>query len=121
MYPVFFPTLTANGSVTAALGSNPTRVYPHGEAPQNSPRPYATHQLVSGSPENYLSGAPDTDAYRIQFNCYADTATAARNAAGVIRTALEGSGYLVSFNGTTRDPDTNRYTYSFDFEFMQPR
>lgn len=121
MYPVFFPTLTANGSVTAALGSNPTRVYPHGEAPQGVTLPYATHQLVTGLPENYLGTRADMDSYRVQFNCYGATATAARNAASVIRSALESSGYLVSFNGTTRDPDTNNYTYSFDFEFMSAR
>lgn len=121
MYPTFFPTLTGNASVTAALGSNPTRVYPHGEAPQNVARPYATHQLVAGSPANYLGDLADTDHFRIQFNCYADTATAARSAAQVIREALEGSAYLVSFNGSGRDPDTNRYTYSFDMEFVQYR
>lgn len=121
MYPVFFPTLTANASVTALLGSNPTRVYPHGEAPQNGALPYVTHQLVAGSPSNYLAGTPDTDRYRIQFNCYADTATGARNAAEVIREALEGSAYVESFNGSGRDPETKRYTYSFDISFTSYR
>jgi hypothetical protein len=121
MYPIFFPTLTATPAVTTALGSNPTRVYPHGEAPQGVALPYATHQLVTGSPENYLGNTADMDGYRVQFNCYGATATAARNAAKVIREALEGGAYLVSFNGTGRDPDTNNYTYGFDMEFMAER
>jgi hypothetical protein len=121
MYPIFFPTLTATSAVTTALGSNPTRVYPHGEAPQGVTLPYATHQLVTGSPENYLGNTADMDGFRVQFNCYGSTATAARNAAKVIREALESGAYLVSFNGTGRDPDTNNYTYSFDLEFMVAR
>lgn len=121
MYPTFFPTLTADASVTAALGSNPTRVYPHSEAPQGVALPYATHQLVTGAPENYLGTTADMEGFRVQFNCYGATATAARNAAKVIREALEASAYLVSFNGSGRDPDTNHYTYSFDMEFMSAR
>jgi hypothetical protein len=121
MYPSFFTTLTGNGSVTAALGSNPTRVFPHGEAPQGVARPYVTHQLVAGTPENYLGDTADADACRVQFNCYADTSAAAVNAASVIRAALEGIGYVVSLNGTGKDAETNRYSYSFDMEFVSSR
>lgn len=121
MYPVFFPTLAATSAVTTLLGSSPTRVYPHGEAPQGVAAPYVTHQLVLGQPENYLGDTADMDSFRVQFNCYGATATAARNAAKVIREALESTAYVVSLNGTTRDPETNNYSYSFDMEFLAVR
>lgn len=117
MYPTFFPTLTANSSVTDLLGADETRVYPHAKAPQGVVRPYVTHQIAAGSPQNYLSGDPDTDAFRIQFNCYANSVDEAREVAGVIRTALKGLGYFVSFNGDGTDPQTKKPFYSFDFDF----
>jgi hypothetical protein len=125
MYPTFFPTLMADASVTAVLGSNPTRVWPHREAPQTGTQfyqlPYATHQLIIGSPENYLSGAPDIDGFRIQFNFYGETSAQVIEAAAAVRSALEDIAYVVSLNGTGRDPDTDNYTYSFDVEFMSSR
>lgn len=83
--------------------------------------PYATHQLAAGFTANYLADDADADTARIQFNCYGATSASAINAAKVIREALENRCYLVSFNGTGRDPDTNHYTYSFDLEFITPR
>lgn len=121
MYPSFFATLAATPAVTAIFGSSPVRIYPHGEAPQGVALPYAVHQLVTGSPENYLATSADMDTYRIQFDVYADKPTPARNGASAIRTALESSAYLVSFNGDGRDPDTNHSRYSFDLEFMAAR
>jgi hypothetical protein len=121
MYPSFFSTLTGTPAVTALLGSNPTRVYPHGEAPQTVAKPYVTHQLVTGLPENYLADTADMDTCRVQFNCYGATSASALSVASAIRTALEPFGYVVSMNLTGRDPDTNNYTYSFDMEFMSAR
>ena len=43
----------------------------------------------------------------MQFDVYAATATAARAGAAAIRAALEGIGYVVSFNTDGRDPETN--------------
>lgn len=121
MYPTIFPTLTAAPAVTGVFGSSPCRVYPFGEAPQTVALPYATHQLAAGSPENYLGDTADMDSFRLQFDVYAATATAARNGASVIRDALETIGYVVSLNFTGRHAETNHYRYSFDMEFMSAR
>lgn len=121
MFPATFATLKAAGAVTAIFGSNPCRIYPHGEAPQGVTLPYATQQLVGGTPENYLGDLADMDSARIQFDVYAATASAARAGAAAIRAALEGMGYVVSFNTDGRDPDTNNARHSFDMEFHTAR
>jgi hypothetical protein len=121
MFPTTFATLKAAPSVTGAFGSSPCRIYPFGEAPQGVALPYATQQLVAGSVENYLGSTADMDSYRVQFDVYAATATAARNGASLIRAALESSGYVVSLNLDGRDAETNHYRYSFDMEFLATR
>lgn len=121
MFPPVFATAAADPAVQSALGSNPTRLYPFGEAPQGVAKPYAVWQTVSGNPENYLAGRPDSDTFRAQIDVYADTATAARNAAKALVRALELSGYVVSFNGESRESDTNLYRFSFDWEHITPR
>lgn len=121
MFPPVFVTAAADAAVKVALGSNPVRLYPFGEAPQGVSRPYATWQTVTGTPENYLAQRPDSDTFRAQLDVYADSATAARNAAKALRDALEPHGYVVSWNGEMRDTDTNLYRVSFDWEHLTPR
>lgn len=121
MFPATFAALKAAAGVTAIFGTNPVRIYPQGEAPQGVALPYATQQLVGGTPENYLGDLSDMDSARVQFDVYAATASAARAGAAAIRAALEGMGYVVSFNTDGRDPDTNNARYSFDMEFHTAR
>lgn len=121
MYPSFLATLKASPSVTGLFGSNPQRIGVRGSLGQAPTLPYCSLQLVGGDTENYLSGASDMDRARIQFNVYAATQAAANQGAAAIRAALEGVGYLVSFNGDGEDPDTKNQFYSFDIEFHSER
>lgn len=121
MYPPVFTTCTANGSVTALLGSSPCRIYPFGEAPQNVTLPYAVWQLVSGVPENYLSGRPDMDSFTVQIDVYADTASDAREVAEAIRDAIEAACHVVGWYGEGRDRDTDHYRISFGSDWFVER
>lgn len=121
MYPSFIATLKAAPSVTGIFGSNPLRVGTLGSLGNNPTLPYASHQLITGGTENYLASRSDADTYRIQFSVYAATEAAAISGAQAIREALEGVAYLVSFNGSGKDPDTSNFYYSFDMEFMAER
>lgn len=121
MYPPIFSVCSANSGVTAVLGSSPCRLYPFGEAPDNIAAPYAVWQTISGSSENYLGNSPDADNFVIQVDVYADSASAARAAALALRNAIESSAYVLAWNGETRDPDTNRYRYSFDVSWIVQR
>lgn len=118
MIPPLFPLISA--SVTA-LGSNPIRFFPHGQATQNTAKPYATWQIVAGNPENYLGTLPDVDAALIQIDVWADTQSSASTAADQIRDALEGAMHMTSFGQTERDASTQLYRYRMDFSYWVPR
>lgn len=125
MFPPLFAILNASAPVKALLGAAPLRVYPFGAAPSKGApgyiTPYALFQTISGSPENYLSGAPDVDAWQVQVDVYADTLTAARNGAKAIRDAVEPAAYVVGYNAEYRETDTQLYRYSFDIAFLTKR
>lgn len=121
MYPPVFALAVAAPAVTALLGTNPTRLYPFGEAPQGVTKPYAVWQLVGGVPENYLGNVPDTDSYSVQIDVYADRASTARQVAEALRDAYEPKAYVANWNGESRDPDTNNCRISFDVDFITMR
>lgn len=121
MYPPVYQTLAADAAVKNHFGASKTRIYPAGQAVQGGGSPYAVHQLAAGSPANYLAEAPDVDSYLVQFDIYADTARAARNAAQALRDAIEPLAYVTSWRGETRDPGTRLYRYSFDVSWHTHR
>jgi hypothetical protein len=116
-----FQLVTASPEAVALLGANPTRFYPFGEADQRTLKPYAVWQQVSGEPLNKLAGVPDHDAYAVQVDVYADTGAVAREVAMALRDALEPDGYISSWNGESREPDTRLFRFSFAVEFMMAR
>lgn len=118
MYPPIFPLAVGSAAVTGLLGSNPTRLYPFGEAPQGVTKPYAVWQQVGGFPENYLGTVPDADNYTAQIDVYADTADEAVAVAEALRDVYEPHAYITNWNGDGRDEDTNNYRYSFDVDFI---
>lgn len=113
-----FKVCAAAPTVTALLGTSPTRIYPFGEAPQGVTKPYAVWQVISGSPLNYISGRPDTDRYGLQVDVYADTGAAAEQAATAIRHAIELQAHVTGFNLDGRDPATKNYRKSFDVAWL---
>lgn len=119
MFPPIFAVCSADPGVVALLGPNPdTRIFSFGEAPEDTIKPYAVWQHISGDPENYLAGRPDADGFSLQVDVYAPTGTAARNIAKAIRDAIELKAYVTSWNGESRDPETKLYRYSFDVDWI---
>lgn len=122
MMPPIFAILDSSAVVRALLGAAPNmRLFPFGEASQNTPRPYATFQVVSGVPENYIGQHPDADSYRVQVDAWAETQVSANQLALAIRDAIEPHAYMVGSGSTTRDPETRAYRYMLDFEFKEYR
>lgn len=111
MYPPVFRTLSSNSGVTDIIG---TRVFPAGSAPQNVVAPYAVHQLITGSPENYLGDLPDIDSYTVQLDVYAQAVSSAEAAAKALRDAIEPVAHVVRWGGETKDAESGLYRYSFD-------
>lgn len=122
MYPPMLSLAQASSTVTGLLGAAPmTRFWPFGSAPQDETRPYAVHQLVYGTPENSLSCPAATDNIGIQVDAYAKTEDDSRALSEALRSALEGAGYIVSFNGEEWDTPTGLYRVGFTMEFWQDR
>jgi NMD protein affecting ribosome stability and mRNA decay len=121
-YPPVFSLAAGSAAVVALLGSNPVRVWPFGQAPQNETRPYAVHQLIYGSPENSMSCTPDIDNTGIQIDVYAQTASAAREVVRALTDAFEAAhNQVVAWNGETKDVPTGLYRVSFTVEFWTGR
>ena len=117
MFPPLFKAAAASAQVKALLGSDPVRVWPFGDTEEKPALPYAVWQIISGSPDNFLSGRPVVDAFRTQIDVYGTSAASVRAAATALRDALEGVAYLVAYNGESRDRDTKNYRVSFDIEW----
>ena len=116
-----FAVCAADVGVRALLGVTPHRLYPFGEAPEGVTKPYAVWQLVTGSPENYLSGRPDLDGFTLQVDVYASTATSARAVTDAIAHAIELKANVVSWGGESKDTATNLYRSSYDVDWLVPR
>lgn len=130
MFPPIFTTLQASAQVRAIFGARP-RVYRQGEAPQLPPpraggtvpevKPYATWLLVSGVPENQLSGTPTHDRAGVQIDVYARGDAECEAAAKAIRDQMETVTHMTALRGLPRDVDTRLYRISMDFDYWLAR
>lgn len=120
MFPPIYALCKAAPAVTALLGAEP-RLFPFGEAEQNTARPYAVWQTIYGTPTNYISNRPDADSFGTQIDVYALQPTEARQVAQALRDAIEGAAHIVGYNGEFRDPVTRDYRYSFNVDWIVNR
>jgi hypothetical protein len=121
MYPPIFATAVRSPQVLSLLGTNPTRLYMFGMAPQGVQYPYAVWRTFSGAPENYLGDDPDIDSFGIQVDVYAESPDSARECAMALRNALQRSAHIVSWRGESRDPETDSWRSSFDLDWWTER
>lgn len=121
MQPPIFPVCAGAVSVTALLGTAPTRLYPFGEAPQRVALPYAVWRHIGGSPENTLDSPPDIDQFSLQVDIYAATGSSATDVAKAIRDAIEPHAHIVRWGNQDTDPDTGNKHVGFDVDWHVPR
>ena len=121
MFPPVFQTLKASAAVKNIVGTNPPRIYAHGDAPQDSAKPYITWFLVSGTPENTLSELPAVDRDQVQVDCWHPTAAGIKLLATAARDAIEPSAHLVSVPVDDRDPETKLYRVALVFDWFVNR
>lgn len=120
MLPPVFATLRASSAVLALLGT-PPRVYRHGDAPQDVPRPYVTWSLISGLPENNLSDPPPVDHLVIQVDCWSQTDEQVEQLAIAVRDAIEPYAHMTGFPVNERERDTKLYRISLQFDWWLSR
>lgn len=122
--PPFFQLCAADATVISLLG-NPPRIYEFGRAIGSDgkppPKPYATWQIISGSPENYLAGRPDADSLTIQVNVYGTDSANVKQVRNAISYAVELDSNVVGWLGNFRDPMTNDYGTRIQIDFITQR
>ncbi|ATX89008.1 TPA: DUF3168 domain-containing protein [Klebsiella aerogenes] len=121
MIAPIFAVCSASQLVKDLLGEHPVRLYPFGMQDDNIVYPYAVWQNIAGAPENYLNQRPDTDRYSLQLDVYADTDADVIAVARALRDAVETKAYITRWGEQTRDPETGRYRYSFDIDWIVQR
>jgi hypothetical protein len=99
----------------------PPRAYRHGDAPQDTTRPYVTWFLVVGTPDNELSETPGSDRYTIQVDCWHQTDAGIEALAVAVRDALEPYGHMTSMPINARDVETRLYRIAMQFDILQNR
>lgn len=118
MLPLIYQTLRANATVLSTVG---TRIYRHGSAPQAVTVPYVTWFLVTGTPEDQLSGKPCNDVDTIQIDVWHNTDTGVEALAFAVRDSLDEAGHSNRFVVNTRETDTKIYRIAIQVDIIRPR
>jgi hypothetical protein len=121
MLPPIFQTLKASETVKAIVGTNPPRIYRHGNAPQDTTRPYITWQLVSGVPENTLSELPGIDRATVQVDCWHPNDSGVETLAEAVRDAIEPFAHMTIVPIDLRDVETKLFRVMLQFDWFLDR
>jgi hypothetical protein len=113
MLPNLFQILKSDSDVSAIVAS---RIYRHGDAPQDVTKPYITWFLVSGTPENNLSDPPPVDRMSCQVDCWHPTDLGIDDLAGKVRKALETAGHVTGIIINERDAETRLFRIAFQVD-----
>ncbi len=118
MLPPVYATLTGDSTVAGIVD---TRVYRHGDAPQNTAQPYITWQLIAGTPELSIDDAPDIDRCTLQVDCWSPKDGEVVDLAQAARAVLEQHGHVTGVPLDTRDPETRLYRITLEMDWLLPR
>ncbi|CAM3407694.1 hypothetical protein BS639_17940 [Rouxiella silvae] len=121
MIAPIYSVCATSPAVMAILGGDDVRLYPFGENTDDVIYPYAVWQNIGGLPAMFLGNRPDVDSFSIQIDVYADTPVQVLAVAKALRDAIEPHAYITRWGNQDRDPDTKRYHYSFDVDWIVKR
>jgi hypothetical protein len=124
MFPPVYAVLAADSGVTSKLGSGASMRLWRNRAPDQTPshgKQYATWFLVSGVPENHLSGLPSADRMSTQIDCWAQTDADCEALAKSIRDAAEPHAHLTGYVTHEREAVTDLYRISLQFDWFVDR
>lgn len=118
MPPPVFKTLDGDAALHDLLRSGSvTRVFPFGEAPQSTAKPYVVWQIVGGPPGQCLGSRPTHDDYMIQLDVYAKTAAQVETVARAVRDAVELKSRITSWRTHGREDETQLYRVGIDIQW----
>lgn len=118
MFPPVFQTLKASTAVKNIVGTNPPRIYRHGEAPQDTTRPYMTWFIVTATPDNHLSGTPADDRFTVQLDCWHQTDAGVVLLATAARDAIEPYAHMTGLPVNQRETETRLYRIALEFDWF---
>ena len=118
MFPPIYSTLRASSAVVAIVGD---RIGAFGEIHQDESRPYVTHQIIAGLPENQLSDVPDTDLMQIQLNCYHATEAGVQTLVESVRDAIEPVAHVTGYPVVQRESATRLYVVAIQVDWWLNR
>lgn len=118
MLPPVFQTLKASADVKNIVGTNPPRIYRHGDAPQDTTRPYITWQLIFGAPENNLSDPTPCDRATVQVDCWHQTDAGVEALAAAARAAIEPVATITGIPIDLREPETRLYRVALQVDWF---
>lgn len=118
MLPPIYRVLKDSSAVAAIVQ---TRIYRHGDAPQNLERPYVTWFLVSGTPENQLSGLPGHDRCSVQVDAWHPGDSGVQDLAEAVRDALEPVAHMTGVVINERERETRLYRIGMQFDYWLER
>lgn len=118
MLPPLYAALMGSTAVTNIIGN---RCYPHGDAIQDTDKPYVVWEVVGGSPENNLSVAPRDDSFNIQVDCYHQSPVGIVTLASAVRSALESVAHVTGYPVNEREPDTKLYRIALALDWWYSR
>jgi hypothetical protein len=121
MLPPVFQTLKTSTAVKNIVGQNPPRIYRHGSAPQDTTRPYLTWYVVSGIPENHLSGTPPVDRVTVQVDCWHQTDSGIEALAIAVRDVIEPVAHMTNLTVNERETETKLYRLGLQFDWWLGR
>lgn len=118
MIPPVYDTLKASSAVVRIVDD---AIWRHNSAPQDTPRPYITWFIVTGTPENHLSGLPPMDRMTVQVDCWADTDEQAEELATAVRDAIEPYAHMTAQPIDAREPVTKLWRMALEFDWFVAR
>jgi hypothetical protein len=117
MLPPVFQTLKASQAVKDIVGTNPPRIYRHGQAPQDVSKPYCTWFMVVGVPEGNLSDPSPVGRQTVQIDCWHQTDAGVETLADAVRDALEPVVHITSVIVDERETETKLYCIGLQADF----
>lgn len=118
MLPPVYRTLKDSPEVASIVAS---RIFRHGNAAQETARPYITWFLAAGAPENQLSGLPGHDRCTVQVDCWHTTDSGVQTLAEAARDAIEPFAHMTGIVVNERDFETRLYRIALQFDWWLER
>lgn len=118
MLPLIYKLLRGNAEIKALVD---TRIHRHDIAPLGTERPYITWFLVSGRPEQQLSGAPCTDFDLVQIDVWSEDDAEVERLARLVRDTCEAEGLAVRIAVNGYEPETKLFRLGLEVDFIRSR